>query len=296
MTADEDRAEEATGRADRHSWPSSKSSFTSAQDHAMKEIIGLPIIDAFCAEEDRPDLAAQADDQLQLPRRGPLRSLHELPSGDRQDGARLGHRARLSRSSTPSSLTMDTPAERPRRPGGSSRRRRSEREELYVRLLKEVYGLQLADEGLLDPADAMVSVVRPQSLAAKARLEVGDVIESVDDAKILEQAAWSTTICSKASQWGQPLKRDGAPRTAQSLCQPSAARSVRRLAQPAQDAGHRLHDLPRRAGQRHGVQMGLARAERSVRRPTSGSASMVGSTTITGSFRCIPSASPKACA
>ena len=47
--------------------------------------------------QDRPDLAAGADDQLQLRRRGPLRSLHHLPPGDRQDGARLGHRAARTR-------------------------------------------------------------------------------------------------------------------------------------------------------------------------------------------------------
>jgi len=34
-------------------------------------------------------------------------------------------------------------------------------EDLYARLLGEVYGLQLAAEGLLDPRDAVVSVVRP---------------------------------------------------------------------------------------------------------------------------------------
>ena len=33
------------------------------------------------AAQDRPDLAAEADDQQQLQRRGPLRPLHDLPSG-----------------------------------------------------------------------------------------------------------------------------------------------------------------------------------------------------------------------
>ena len=34
----------------------------------------------------------------------------------------------------------------------------------------------------------MVSVVRPESPAAKARLQVGDVIETVGDVKILDKS------------------------------------------------------------------------------------------------------------
>jgi len=74
----------------------------------------------------------------------------------------------------------------------------------YVRLLREVYGIQLAHEGLLDPADAVISVVRPQSPAAKARIEVGDVLASVGDATILNRGAVYNYLLESPT-WGKPL-------------------------------------------------------------------------------------------
>jgi mono/diheme cytochrome c family protein len=101
-------------------------------------------------------------------------------------------------------LTMATPAEAP-----DGLQRKSDDlasgEEHYDRLLREVYGLRLADKGLFDPDEAMVSVVKSETAAAKAQLEVGDVIELVNDVRILDKPKIYAQLIESA-RWGQPLK------------------------------------------------------------------------------------------
>ncbi len=76
---------------------------------------------------------------------------------------------------------------------------------LYARLLQEVYGLQLAHQGLVDPAEAVISVVRPETAAARAQLEVGDSLTAINDVKILDRAK-AFSLLLESVQWGQPLK------------------------------------------------------------------------------------------
>ncbi len=173
------------------------------QDHAMKEIIALPIIDAFSPKK---------IDQIWLPKLTINYNFRDVARFDRCTNCHLAIDKTAPGSATAPGyerqhslvLTMDTPATAP--PDLAERSSDDDStERLYVRLLKETYGLQLANEGLLDPADAVVSVVRPQAPAAKARLEVGDVIESVNDAKVLDKRAVYNYLLESV-EWGQPLE------------------------------------------------------------------------------------------
>ncbi len=75
---------------------------------------------------------------------------------------------------------------------------------LYTQLLKEVYGLQLSEKGLFNADEAMISVVRPETAAAKAQFQVGDRIDAVNGTKILDKdAAYNYLL--ETVQWGQPL-------------------------------------------------------------------------------------------
>jgi mono/diheme cytochrome c family protein len=101
-------------------------------------------------------------------------------------------------------LTMQTPGERPAaladRPADPA-----ETQKLYDKLLEETYGLQLAPRGLFNENDAMVSVVRPETPAARAELQVGDVVVEIGDARLLDKRqAYNYLIETVA--WGKPLK------------------------------------------------------------------------------------------
>jgi hypothetical protein len=78
-------------------------------------------------------------------------------------------------------------------------------EALYARLLQEVYGFQVARQGLVDPAEAVVSVVRPETPAARAEIEVGDCLVAINDVKILDRAK-AFSLLLESVHWGQPLK------------------------------------------------------------------------------------------
>lgn len=173
------------------------------ENSTMKEVIGLPIIDAF---------APKKLDQIWLPK---LTINYNFSDVARFDRCTNCHQA-IDKTAPGSAiepgyerqhteiLTMETPATAPAALAEQSDSPEAT-EALYVRLLMEVYGLQLAPEGLIDPSDAVISVVRPQSLAAKGRLEVGDVIESVGDARILsKQMIYNYLLESIA--WGKPVK------------------------------------------------------------------------------------------
>jgi mono/diheme cytochrome c family protein len=173
------------------------------QNHAMKEIIGLPIVDAFSPKK---------LDQIWLPKLTVNYNFRDVARFDRCTNC---HQA-IDRTAPGSAvepgyqplhsvvLTMETPAAQPN--GLSERSASDEAEEArYVRLLREVYGIQLAERGLLDPTDAVVSVVRPQSLAAKARIEVGDVIQAVNDATVLGKPMVYNYLLEGVS-WGKPQR------------------------------------------------------------------------------------------
>jgi mono/diheme cytochrome c family protein len=172
------------------------------QNNTMKEFIGLPIVDAFSPKK---------LDQIWLPKLTINYNFRDVARFDRCTNC---HQA-IDRTAPGSAvdpgyqrehtvvLTMDTPATRPAEltePVASV----ADEEARYVRLLREVYGIQLAHEGLLDPTDAVISVVRPQSPAAKARIEVGDVLSAVGDATILNRGAVYNYLLESPT-WGKPL-------------------------------------------------------------------------------------------
>lgn len=68
----------------------------------------------------------------------------------------------------------------------------------------DVYGFELAEEGLFSPNDVTVNVVRPESPAALAKLRPGDIIERVDDAVLLGKDSARTFLLGNVP-WGKPL-------------------------------------------------------------------------------------------
>jgi cytochrome c2 len=173
------------------------------ENHAMKEIIGLPIIDAFSPKK---------IDQIWLPRLTINYNFRDVPRFDRctnchqaidrtADGSAVDPAYPRERSLA---LSLATPGEVPaalqKKPDEPAKLER-----FYNDLLLESYGLQLAQRGLLDPEEAVVSVVRPQSPAAKAGLEVGDGISEIGNVKILNKNSTFNYLLESV-QWGQPIK------------------------------------------------------------------------------------------
>jgi len=139
----------------------------------MNDVIGLPIIDAFSPKK---------IDQIWLPKLTINYNFSDVARFDRCTNCHMAidrtapgspvdpayaqeHTVVLSMA-TPDEMPKDLEKARPTDP--------AELERLYNTLLANVYGLQLAHQGLLDPDDAVISVVRPERPAAIAALEVGD--------------------------------------------------------------------------------------------------------------------------
>ncbi|MEX0678993.1 MAG: PDZ domain-containing protein [Pirellulales bacterium] len=174
------------------------------ENHAMNEIIGLPIIDAFSPKK---------IDQIWLPKLTINYNFRDVARFDRCTNCHQAidrtapgspadpayareHRLVLSMA-TPAEMPEDLKKDRPSDP--------VELEQRYNKLLKTVYGLQLAQQGLLDPEDAVVSVVRRESPAAKAGLDVGDCIVAIDDVKLFDKSR-AYNYLLETVPWGRPIK------------------------------------------------------------------------------------------
>jgi cytochrome c551/c552 len=70
--------------------------------------------------------------------------------------------------------------------------------------LTQVYGMKLADKGLIDPADVTVEVVWPETAAARAELLPGDVVTHINDVKMLDKSKAMTYLLGSVD-WGKPL-------------------------------------------------------------------------------------------
>ncbi|MEX0977628.1 MAG: PDZ domain-containing protein, partial [Pirellulales bacterium] len=173
------------------------------ENHAMKEIIGLPIIDAFSPKK---------IDQIWLPKLTINYNFRDVPRFDRCTNC---HQA-IERTAAGSAvdpaypherslaLSLATPGEAP----AALQKKPVEPaalERFYNDLLLETFGLQLAQRGLIDPEEAVVSVVRPQSPAAKAGLEVGDGISEIGNVRIFNKKSTFNYLLESV-QWGQPIK------------------------------------------------------------------------------------------
>ncbi len=169
----------------------------------MNEVIGLPIIDAFSPKK---------VDQIWLPKLTINNNFRDVPRFDRCTNCHLG----IDRTAPGSAIdpaypqehtvtaSLETPTERPEAlsqqpPADVSLERH------YNNLILEIYGLQLAQQGLITPEEAVVSVVRAESPAAKAGLNVSDAILAIDGTTLLEKKA-AFNYLLETVQWGQPLK------------------------------------------------------------------------------------------
>ncbi|HET6878623.1 MAG TPA: PDZ domain-containing protein, partial [Pirellulales bacterium] len=76
-------------------------------------------------------------------------------------------------------------------------------QKLQYRLV-QAYGLELGKQGIFNSNDVTVTVVEPKSAAAKAQLEPGDVIEQINDVKILNRDR-AVVYLLESVEWGKPL-------------------------------------------------------------------------------------------
>ncbi|MCC7474549.1 MAG: c-type cytochrome [Pirellulales bacterium] len=70
--------------------------------------------------------------------------------------------------------------------------------------LATVYGIVLAPSGQVDPSAVTIQVVAPMSLAAKAGLQMGDIIQEIGGSPISTQEDVRRSLLEKA-EWGQPI-------------------------------------------------------------------------------------------
>jgi hypothetical protein len=101
-------------------------------------------------------------------------------------------------------LTLPTPAERPASTAVAGDGNDQ---------LESLYGLRLGAVGLFSADDPTVSVVRPESPAAQAGVQVGDVIEDIDGGRTLARNV-AVSALVETPRWGSPLAvkvRRGAP-------------------------------------------------------------------------------------
>jgi cytochrome c2 len=172
------------------------------QPSFAKTLVSLPILDAF---------GGTKVDQIWLPKLTIYNNFSDVARFDRCTNCHLAMdktaagtaTSPLYRRQQTVSLEMVTPAEAPaalqEKPSGT------ELERFYDELIADVYGLQLADKGLFDPSEPTVSVVRRETAAAKAQLEVGDVIEAVNGVKILDKPMIYNYLV-EGVEWNKPLK------------------------------------------------------------------------------------------
>jgi mono/diheme cytochrome c family protein len=98
-------------------------------------------------------------------------------------------------------LTVKTPAEAPEElKKGAPKDEKALRDALW-----QVYGLQLADQGLLDARDVTVSVVKPESPAAEAQFQIGDVLYYVNDVDVANERNLVYRYLLDSVAWGKPL-------------------------------------------------------------------------------------------
>lgn len=76
--------------------------------------------------------------------------------------------------------------------------------ESNLRSIEAIYGIRLADRGQVNYDDVTVQVVIPESLAAKAGLEMGDVLTAVNGGSIRSAAEVEHYLIDIAD-WGKPL-------------------------------------------------------------------------------------------
>jgi cytochrome c2 len=81
----------------------------------------------------------------------------------------------------------------------------AEGEEDAAERLELAYGLKLSDRGIVTDGDVTVRYATPESLASRAGLQSGDVIEAVDGSPVYSPAEVADRLLNFVT-WGQPAK------------------------------------------------------------------------------------------
>jgi cytochrome c551/c552 len=187
-----------------------------------KEFLELPVVDAF----GRP----LKIDNIWLPQLTWNNNFRDVARFDRCTTCHQGIDKTAAGSATdpgyPTTsrldLTLATPPEAPELTDAQAKRleklrneahesvlHRAEKESAVVEqerqyLLVNAYGLELAQQGIFAANDVTITVVRPKSAAANARLEPGDVIEMINDVKLIDRPR-AIVYLLESVDWGKPL-------------------------------------------------------------------------------------------
>jgi cytochrome c2 len=168
------------------------------QNRTSKKLLEMPILDAFNSP--------LKVNQIWLPKLTLNNNFRDVARFDRCTTCHLGIEATAPgsavepgyKSQQQLTLQLATPKEPPqpaKQKDGTS----------VPVTLREVYGLELAEEGLLDADDVTVEVVEPRTAAANALLIPGDVIQTIGGVKIVSRER-ALDYLLKSVKWGQPLQ------------------------------------------------------------------------------------------
>ena len=160
---------------------------------AGKSLLELPVLDAFNSP--------LKVDQIWLPQLTLNNNFRDVARFDRCTTCHRGMDKSMPGAPTepgypqaePLTVALATPAAKPAEVSGDGNDG-----------LEAAYGLRLAARGLFDADDPTISVVVPESPAAVAGLQPGDVIEEVDGGKTLARKMAVTSLLD-TPKWGAPL-------------------------------------------------------------------------------------------
>lgn len=183
-----------------------------------RTILGMPILDAF----DNSDLTIE---QIWLPT---LTINYNFSNVARFDRCITCHRSNEAsqpgaptepaymHEQPPRILTLTTPDAMPVRAQESAEEKKADEvdggsaltDDQWV--MREAYGLLLANEGLINSNDVTVQVVWPKvgdapARAAEAGLQMGDVIEAIDGTPVLDRNSATARLVGEVD-WGKPIQ------------------------------------------------------------------------------------------
>ncbi len=165
-----------------------------------RTLLGLPILDAF-------DNSDQRIDQIWLPKLTINNNFIDVARFDRcvtchraidktQPGTAT-EPAYPVQNDEPLTLVLDTPETAPAP-------QLNEQGELAPPSTRDLYGIELSQQGLLDPNDVVIQAVLPESPGAMAGLQLGDVIEAINGNRLVDREQ-ATGYLLGGTEWGEPL-------------------------------------------------------------------------------------------
>lgn len=177
-----------------------------AQTDRWRTLLELPILDAF-----NSPLKIK---QLWLPKLTLNNNFRDVARFDRCTTCHLGIETTAPGSAVePGFRSQDVLSTELATPAAKPELRKTADEKTLPPSLREMYGLTLADSGLLREGDVTIEVVDPRTPAAKARLQPGDVLLEIGGVKITSRPR-ALTYLTESVEWGKPLKlvvRRGVP-------------------------------------------------------------------------------------